>query len=171
MPYVYVPETPGQASTGYQPVPDRFSGNMRGNSVPQPGMSWGNPQTLQIPAVSQPAQPAPQNSGMIWVSSRQEADSYTILAGSAVALWDANNPIVYLRQADSTGKPSTKVYELVERPGDIPQQQPAPQPDMSRYITIEAAEEIIDRRVNDILAERLKRPQKANIKKEDTDNG
>ena len=38
-------------------------------------------------------------------------------------------------------------------------------------MTIEAAEEIIEQRVNEILSERLKRPSKAAKQKEDTDNG
>lgn len=82
---------------------------------------------------------------------------------SAVALWDANNPVIYLRQADSTGKPSTKVYELVERTDNPAAQQAAPQIDMSRYVTLEQLEII--------LAERLKKPAKPIKPKEDTENG
>lgn len=148
-----------------QPVPDQLA-QLRQNQMQQPIMQGpqigqqGQPmQPQQLPA--NPMAGSAQN-GMIWVSGRQEADGYLIAPNSAVALWDANNPVVYLRKADSTGKPSTVVYDLVERT-DNPPAQPAPQIDLSRYVTIDQLE--------DILAERLKRPSKPVKTKEDTDNG
>lgn len=148
-----------------QPVPDQLA-QLRQNQMQQPIMQGpqigqqGQPmQPQQLPA--NPMAGSAQN-GMIWVSGRQEADGYLIAPNSAVALWDANNPVVYLRKADSTGKPSTVVYDLVERT-DNPPTQPAPNIDLSRYVTIDQLE--------DILAERLKRPSKPAKQKEDTDNG
>lgn len=162
-PYPY----PGYQPAPYypQPVPDQLA-QLRQNQMQQPMMQGpqigqqGQPmQPQQIPA--NPMAGSAQN-GMIWVSGRQEADGYLIAPNSAVALWDANNPVVYLRKADSTGKPSTVVYDLVERT-DNPPTQPAPQIDLSRYVTIDQLE--------DILAERLKKPVKPVKAKEDTDNG
>ena len=101
-----------------QPVPDQLA-QLRQNQVQQPVM-----QGPQMGQQGQPMQPQAMTAnpmagsvqnGMIWVSGRQEADGYLIAPNSAVALWDANNPVVYLRKADSTGKPSTVVYDLVER--------------------------------------------------------
>lgn len=68
----------------------------------------------------QPAPPpVPQNSvatgGVQWVSSEQEARSYLIAPNSAVALWDSTAPTVYLKQSDASGKPTLKIYDLVER--------------------------------------------------------
>ena len=40
---------------------------------------------------------------------------YLVAPNSAVALWDSNAPTIYLKQADASGKPSIKVYDLVER--------------------------------------------------------
>lgn len=160
-PYQY----PSYAPAPYypQPVPDQLA-QLRQNQMVQP-------QTMiQPPIQPQQVQAAQQNSGMIWVGSKMEADAFLVAPGSAVALWDSNNPVVYLRQADSTGKPSTKVYDLVERDSQ-PKQQTAPQIDLSNYITIDAAEEMIERRVNEILTERLKKPAKGTVKKEDTENG
>lgn len=106
---------------------------------------------------------------MIWVSGKDEADKWPVIPGNAVALWDSNAAVVYLRQADNTGKPSTEVYDLVKRT-DVPaQRQVPPQIDLSGYMTIEAAEEMIEQRINDILAERLKRPSKGTRAKEDTE--
>ena len=68
----------------------------------------------------QPAPPpVPQNpvatGGVQWVSSEQEARGYLIAPNSAVALWDSTAPTVYLKQADASGKPTLKVYDLEER--------------------------------------------------------
>lgn len=159
----------GYQSTPYYsgPIPDQLA-QLRQNQMQQPMMQVpqmpGQVQTQPIQPQMPSANPmagSAQN-GMIWVSSRQEADGYLIAPNSAVALWDANNPVVYLRKADSTGKPSTVVYDLVERTDNLPAQ-PAPQIDLSRYVTIDQLE--------DILAERLKRPSKPVKTKEDTDNG
>lgn len=166
---------------GYSPpYPNIYQPQMYPQMVQAPqNQMMQNPQ--QIPMQNQPVQPmqqiqpipasAPQQSnGMIWISGKAEADNWPVLPGNAVALWDSNAPTVYLRQADSTGKPSTKVYDLVERVENQTVQAHASQVDLSRYLTIDAAEGIIERRINDILAERLKRPSKATKTKEDTED-
>lgn len=149
--YYYIPDPGEQIGNYTPPVMDRLAQLRKNQQV--------NSQTVQTstPTAAPPA--PPQNSGVIWVSGKEEADKWPIAFGCAVALWDANNPVIYLRQADSTGKPSTKVYDLVERT-DAP---PPPQVDLSRYVTIDQLE--------DILAERFKRPAKAAKVKEDTENG
>ncbi len=68
----------------------------------------------------QPAPPpVPQNpvatGGVQWVSSEQDARGYLIAPNSAVALWDSTAPTVYLKQSDASGKPTLKIYDLVER--------------------------------------------------------
>lgn len=73
------------------------------------------PQQMMQPAPP----PVPQNpvatGGVQWVSSEQEARGYLIAPNSAVALWDSTAPTVYLKQADASGKPTLKIYDLVER--------------------------------------------------------
>lgn len=64
----------------------------------------------------QPYQPAQQQGqSIVWVQNEQEAFNYLVAPNSAVALWDSNNPVIYLKQADAAGKPSMKIYDLVER--------------------------------------------------------
>ena len=64
----------------------------------------------------QPYQPAQQQGqSIVWVQNEQEAFNYLVAPNSAVALWDSNNPVIYLKQADASGKPSMKIYDLVER--------------------------------------------------------
>lgn len=70
-------------------------------------------QMYQQPQYQQPAQ-QPQTS-IIWVSGEQEAQSYPVAPNNAVALWDSNGAAIYLKQADASGKPSIKAFDLVER--------------------------------------------------------
>ena len=65
--------------------------------------------------MQQPPKPVPQQQSMVWVSGEQEALGYLVAPNSAVALWDSNSPTIYLKQADASGKPSIKIYDLVER--------------------------------------------------------
>ena len=74
---------------------------------------------MQQPQMQAQMQPQMQNpiaqGGVQWVSSEQEARGYLIAPNSAVALWDSTAPTVYLKQADASGKPTLKIYDLVER--------------------------------------------------------
>ena len=54
-------------------------------------------------------------SGIIWVNSEQEAQAYPVAPNNAIALWESSGKVVYLKQADATGKPTMRVYDLVER--------------------------------------------------------
>lgn len=52
---------------------------------------------------------------MVWVSGEQEAMAYLVAPNSAVALWDSSAPVIYLKKADASGKPTMQVFDLVER--------------------------------------------------------
>ncbi len=78
-----------------------------------------------------PQNPLPQ-SGVQWVSGEQEARSWMVAPNAAVALWDSTAPTVYLKQADASGKPTLKVYDLVERLANAPDAQEAP---AAEYVT------------------------------------
>lgn len=159
-PYPYGGYQPAPYYPG--PVPDQLA-QLRQSQVMQGAQVAQHPQPIQTNMG--PIAPAggPQNGGIIWVSGKGEADGYLVAPNSAVALWDTNNPVIYLRKADSTGKPSTVVYNLVERTDNPAPQQAAPQIDMSRYVTIDQLEEI--------LSERLKKTVRQTKPKEDTENG
>lgn len=88
-----------------QPMPDNLM-QMRQQQMMQP---------MQQP-MSQPVQQNPiAQGGVQWVSGEQEARGYLIAPNSAVALWDSTAPTVYLKQADASGKPTLKIFDLVER--------------------------------------------------------
>lgn len=101
-----------------QPMPDNLM-QMRQQQMMQP---------MQQP-MSQPVQQNPIAQGSVqWVSGEQEARGYLIAPNSAVALWDSTAPTVYLKQADASGKPTLKIYDLVERaetPRTAPQEKGA----------------------------------------------
>lgn len=70
----------------------------------------------QLAQLRQPFQPVQQQGqSIVWVQNEQEAFHYLVAPNSAVALWDSSDPVIYLKQADAAGKPSMKIYDLVER--------------------------------------------------------
>jgi hypothetical protein len=86
-----------------QPMPDSF---MQMRQMQQPQM-----QPMQQPVQQNPI----AQGGVQWVNGEQEARGYLIAPNSAVALWDSSAPTVYLKQSDASGKPTLKIYDLVER--------------------------------------------------------
>lgn len=96
---------------------------MQMRQMQQPQMQPQIPQALQNPVAQ---------SGVQWVSGEQEARNWMIAPNAAVALWDSSAPTVYLKQADASGKPTLKVYDLVERLASAPDAQKAP---AAEYVT------------------------------------
>lgn len=84
------------------------------SSTYQPIQPMYQPTFQNIPQQNYIPQNIPQT-GIIWVSGEQEAQSYPVGPNAAVALWDSNGRTVYFKQADASGKPSIRVYDLVER--------------------------------------------------------
>ena len=63
----------------------------------------------------QPQQQQPQQNSLIWVANEKDAAMYPLAPNTAIALWSQAEPVVFLKQADASGKPSMKVFDLVER--------------------------------------------------------
>ena len=103
------------AAYPYYPV---SYGNPYNTYYPQSYQPMVQPQVVQTPQV-QPQVPvsnqAPTASGIIWVSGLAEAQAYPVAPNAAVALWEQSGKSIYLKSADATGKPSLRVYDLVER--------------------------------------------------------
>lgn len=74
---------------------------------------------MQMPGYSQqaPAQQMSNTGNQLrnWVKGEAEANNFYVAPNCSVDLWDENDPVVYLKQADATGKPSLRVFDLVER--------------------------------------------------------
>ena len=85
--------------------------------------------------------PQQQSPSIVWVQNEMEAANYLVAPNSAVTLWDSNSPVVYLKQADASGKPSMKIYDLVERtqrPAQTPQAPTVEYAPLSRLEALEA---------------------------------
>lgn len=72
------------------------------------------PYPTVYPSYSAPAAPA-QPSGILWVRGATEAQAYPVAPNNAVALWDSTAPVIYLKQADASGRPGMKIFDLSER--------------------------------------------------------
>ena len=77
---------------------------------------------------------------IVWVQNEMEAVNYLVAPNSAVTLWDSNSPVVYLKQADASGKPSMKIYDLVERSQRPVQPPQAPAVEYAPLSRLEALE-------------------------------
>lgn len=119
----------------------------------------------------QPAQnvqqsPQQTQSGMIWVQNEMEAANYLVAPNSAVTLWDSNSPVVYLKQADASGKPSMKIYDLVERTQRPVQAAQAPAVEYAPLSRLEA----LEARMNELAAVKdSPKPTKRTTTKEDAE--
>lgn len=110
--------------------------------------------------------PQQQSPSIVWVQNEMEAANYLVAPNSAVTLWDSNAPVVYLKQADASGKPSMKIYDLVERtqrPAQTPQAPTVEYAPLSRLEALEA-------RLNELAAvKEAPKSTKKTITKEDAE--
>lgn len=144
-PYYYQPYQPYQP-----PMADQLM-QLRQNQY-QPNMQ-------QVP--QQQAAPS-----IVWVQNEMEAVNYLVAPNSAVTLWDSNAPVVYLKQADASGKPSMKIYDLVER-SQRPAQ--APQTPVVEYAPLSRLE-ALEARLNELTAVKdPPKPTKKATTKEDAE--
>ena len=113
----------------------------------------------------QPQQTAPQTvaqSSMIWVSGEQEAMMYPVAPNNAVSMRSQIEPVMYVKQADATGKPTMTIYDLVERKGDQPVQQTGPVPEYATKDELNAVIADIESMKNDLYGVAGKKRVKRN---------
>ena len=103
--YGYNYQQPYQYQQNYQPMYNQPS--------IQPVQQQPNYQNVQA---VQPTQQSQQQTNIIWITGgEKEAMLFPVAPNTAVTLWSASEPVVYLKQADASGKPTMKTYDLVER--------------------------------------------------------
>ena len=117
----------------YQPMQNMIQPMNQPMQMNQPSIPQNN-QQFQAPLQSpSPLQTTNQNQpGIIWVPSEQAASEYLVAPNNAAALWDSNNPVIYLKQADASGKPHMTIYDLVER---SQRAAVSPKPPVMEYVT------------------------------------
>ncbi len=113
----------------------------------------------QMPQMQQVANPIPQ-SGVQWVNGEMEARNWMVAPNAAIALWDSSAPTVYLKQADASGKPTLKIYDLVERTETVA---PAPQKPGVEFVTREEFDRLA------ALVGEIKAKKKRRVEEDDDD--
>lgn len=59
-------------------------------------------------------------SSVVWVGSRNEAESFLVGANNSVTMWDSNGEYVYRKSADASGRPEFHAYKLLEEGAVVP---------------------------------------------------
>ena len=125
-----------------QPIYNQPIGQPISQPMQEPMM---RPQYQPAPQMSayQPQPQQPQNQSIIWIPNEQAANDFIVAPNNAVTLWDMNAPVVYVKKADASGKPTMTTYDLVERAQAAPAPA-APRKDMSEeYVTRREFEELV----------------------------
>ena len=125
-----------------QPIYNQPIGQPISQPMQEPMMRPQYQPATQMPAY-QPQPQQPQNQSIIWVPNEQAANDFIVAPNNAVTLWDMNAPVVYVKKADASGKPTMTTYDLVERAQAAPAPA-APRKDMSEeYVTRREFEELV----------------------------
>lgn len=134
------------------------------------------PQPVQAQSQAAPvSQPSP---GIIWIGSEKDAALYPVAPNNAVTLWNQFEPVVYLKQADASGKPTMKIYDLVERQETVQDARSSSDGKVSAYATkdelagVASAVKDIDGIITSLSKEvdELKRSRKAARRREEEDD-
>ena len=118
------------------------------NQPPMPPMQEPpmqiRPQYQPAPQMQYPQQAQPQqNQAIIWVPNEKSANDFIVAPNNAVTLWDMNAPVVYVKKADASGKPTMTTYDLVERTQAVITPA-APRKDLSdEYVTRREFDELV----------------------------
>lgn len=125
-----------------QPIYNQPIGQPISQPMQEPMMRPQYQPAPQMPAY-QPQPQQPQNQSIIWIPNEQAANDFIVAPNIAVTLWDMNAPVVYVKKADASGKPTMTTYDLVERAQAAPAPA-APRKDMSEeYVTRREFEELV----------------------------
>lgn len=119
-----------------------------------------NPQPMPNVPMQQPVQQQTSGtSGFIWVQGEAGAKAYPVAAGNSVLLMDSENPVLYMKSTDASGRPlPMETYDLVKREEAIqrptvPQSNalPTQQIDLSEYVKMSDLEAKVQELINKAL--------------------
>ena len=108
----------------------------------------------------------PNNSSIIWVQGETGAKSYLVAPNNTVALWDSENPTIYLKSADASGMPNIRVLDYTFR--DTVQNKSPIEKATEPYATKQDIADI-NERIDEIKA-KLETPAKTSGRKKATDD-
>lgn len=153
MPYNYGNYVSGGA---YQPQMMAPQNTQTGQYYQMPNQQ---PVVTPIPTVqAQPyQQPQPStNNGFVWVQGEAGAKAYPVGSGNTVLLMDSENPVLYIKSTDNSGRPfPMETYDLVKRensPGGNFEKQSV---DLSAYVKKTEINEMLESMVQKAVDEAL----------------
>lgn len=128
-------------------------------------------QQMQNQPVQQTAPTQANNapSSIIWINGINEAATYPVAPNNAVALWDSSAPTIYLKQADPSGKPTIKIFDLVERtqkPVEAQKKEEAKLPDYATKNDLDGLKTAVEDEISS-LRDRIEKMSHAKRGKED----
>ena len=108
---------------------------------------------MQIPQnLSQPS----INQGFVWVQGEAGAKAYPVAAGNSVLLMDSENPVLYMKSTDQSGRPlPIEIYDLVKRQDTPPPQVQSPHIDMTEYVKLSDLDSILESKVEALVNKAL----------------
>lgn len=104
--------------TGMNGVPQTTYGySYTGQSNNTAFNSWPaqNPYNQPQPQYQQPQQPQQVESQRVWVQGESSAKAFIVKNNTEQVLWDAEQPVIYIKTVDITGKPSTLTLDYTIR--------------------------------------------------------
>lgn len=124
--------------------------------------AWGN----QIPEV---AVPQTQPNTFNWVQGLEAVKSYPMAPGTKMAFFDSEQPRVYIKAVDVTGKPmELEIYDLVKYE---PVTEETPKIDTSSFMTeekvLELIPDVVKKEVEKAMSEISLKPTSSRKKKGD----
>lgn len=94
---------------------------------------------------SQQQQPQTSPNNQIFVDGIEGAKAYPLQYGTTAVLWDASQPLFYIKQVDMQGRPSiAKVCQYEDYVETQQSGQAEPAPDLSQYATKEYIDKLIE---------------------------
>ena len=124
--------------------------------------AWGN----QVPEV---AVPQTQPNTFNWVQGLEAVKSYPMAPGTKMAFFDSEQPRVYIKAVDVTGKPmELEIYDLVKYE---PVTEETPKIDTSSFVTeekvLELISDVVKKEVEKAMSEISLKPTSSRKKKGD----
>ena len=93
--------------------------NQYSNWAAQNPYQYQTPQQQYMPPQNNPQYQQPQSqqveSQRIWVQGESSAKAYIVKNNTEQVLWDAEQPVIYIKTVDITGKPSTVTLDYTIR--------------------------------------------------------
>lgn len=111
---------------------------------------------IQMPVQTQTQ--APHNNGFVWVQGIEAAKAYPVAAGNQILLMDSENPVLYMKSTDVSGRPlPMEVYDLVKR--EVPQENSSAS-DLSEYVRKDELKSLMSSMLSEMRPRKQNKPKK-----------